>query len=514
MRNQRLNMFSNVASKALGLTMLLLFSVGCNPQYVVVIDTDAPTLSQVLAPNAGLSPDAAIDLVRVDVMDGKGQLLDVCELSAPRLEDWPLSFGVAANEPVRLRVRGFKSERRRSSVATGFARRCGETIDATKPLSVAEPYPEATIDRVVDLATMSTGSKTVRIKLALGCMGAPADFWAGTNCIDETEHAAPFTTRSNIDDGTSDHPSVAGTSLLARETECNPKLKPQGVDTVCVRGGFSLQGDLWIGALGIVAPSPPTPLRAVRLSAFYLDRTEYTVRRFWEARRRHPDLEEPQPKGTPMQSFLGKYCTWNPLGPPSDKALNCVNHKQARTACQSDGGALPTEAQWEFEARGRGRSWRFPWGARQPMDCCQASMDRRVLKEKLDMNGKPVLDPGGNPVVTVWSGLCPGVGPEDVGMHQGRDCAEGGDISIDGILDLGGSITEDCLDVFRPYEERCGLGVGVTRDPVCKRDNDDDFAHVSRGSNWSQGLAAGDSAIRYFTTVSPGLGFRCAYRGE
>ncbi len=51
-----------------------------------------------------------------------------------------------------------------------------------------------------------------------------------------------------------------------------------------------------------------------------------------------------------------------------------VNWEQANTFCRWDGGRLPTEAEWEFVARGPAPSKRiFPWGDEAP-DCTKANM--------------------------------------------------------------------------------------------------------------------------------------------
>ncbi len=86
---------------------------------------------------------------------------------------------------------------------------------------------------------------------------------------------------------------------------------------------------------------------------------------FYPRRERQKSLG---PLGPTQEDNWGmKYCNQEmPLG-PSDHPLTCINYDEARAYCEDwRGGRLPTEAEWEWAARGGLEKKRFPWGGEPP----------------------------------------------------------------------------------------------------------------------------------------------------
>ncbi len=269
-------------------------------------------------------------------------------------------------------------------------------------------------------------------------------------------------------------------------------------------------GTFQFGQVGTSFAAPP---RNVRVTRVYVDAYEVTVgrfRRFMDAHGGAPTVPPPvtYPNGTAFPNVSSPFVpvggsTWTTApGAASEELLPVTgftaSHMQA--FCVWDGGRLPTEAEWEWLARGRvvdglssGR--RFPWGNADPgADCdranwsgCAAGAARPVTMSGAAVGGLHGL--AGN--AFEWT------------IDEFEDLAWG-DAALDGgVLDAGVSML--------PYCWPAGSTVG---DPVC--------LHVPRsgtvtrrGGGFASPIVNLQGAARFFYnvyTADLATGARCVYQ--
>ncbi len=116
------------------------------------------------------------------------------------------------------------------------------------------------------------------------------------------------------------------------------------------------------GAVGYDSAAAPDegPVREVRLSSFWVHRNEVTAHQFNLCVQRGACRVEDVQRGDGFTFGISD----------GFQPINGVTWNGARDYCSFIGGRLPTEAEWEFAARGP-ESWRYPWG-RDPPTCAHA----------------------------------------------------------------------------------------------------------------------------------------------
>jgi formylglycine-generating enzyme required for sulfatase activity len=148
------------------------------------------------------------------------------------------------------------------------------------------------------------------------------------------------------------------------------------------------------------------PRHAVTIDSFYLDRYEVTNMEFKKFIRQNPQWRLGRISG---RYHNGNYLiNWKGTDYPEGKAKHpvvTVSWYAAVAYCQRLGKRLPTEAEWEYAARGGLKSNAFPWGD-EPADKKRANYAAGALGETTAVgsypaNGYGLYDMAGN----VWEFL-------------------------------------------------------------------------------------------------------------
>jgi formylglycine-generating enzyme required for sulfatase activity len=254
-------------------------------------------------------------------------------------------------------------------------------------------------------------------------------------------------------------------SAQATKTAATARNEKDGAEMVWVPAGeFTMGGDdPWAG-------SDEKPMHKVRISkGFWLYRTEVTnaqYRKFVNATGHAP----PDGAGNINGDYKGSVKFWqHPRYNAPDQPVVGVNWDDAQAYCKWAGVRLPTEAEWEYAARGTdGR--KYPWGNGKP-DATRAVFDRP------DKTASP-SKVGSLPAGASWCGA----------------------------FDLAGNVWEWCADVYSDTYYRSSPPV----DPVGPSG---DGARVIRGGMWYSSWLELRASCRLFyprDISCDNLGFRPA----
>jgi formylglycine-generating enzyme required for sulfatase activity len=253
------------------------------------------------------------------------------------------------------------------------------------------------------------------------------------------------------------------------------------------------------GAFAMGAPPRPGrpfdwPQVDVTLMRYCIDRTEVTVSAYGACVA--AGACEPSPMTVVSiwserdERFWARYC--NAADRP-EHPVNCVGWTSADTFCRWRGGRLPTEAEWEYAARGAdGRL--FPWGSEAPGPARlnASGGDRIVDRPTASYAGMMYEAEDG------WASTAP-VGSYPAGA------------SPFGLLDMAGNVTEWTADGHHPHSPE-GLANPHVPYPASSS------ARMIRGGNWLSSdpwrVAPTTRLFRSGDRWDHVTGFRCARVGE
>ena len=124
-----------------------------------------------------------------------------------------------------------------------------------------------------------------------------------------------------------------------------------------------LEGDTF--KMGIEGETGMSPVVEVTIQDFYMMKTEATVG-MYKACMADGSCSEPD-KTDRCNPEDGKtdYTNWEKEG-RDDYPISCISWNQAFDFCEWLGGRLPSESEWEFAARSRGKDNTYPWGEEAP----------------------------------------------------------------------------------------------------------------------------------------------------
>ncbi len=234
------------------------------------------------------------------------------------------------------------------------------------------------------------------------------------------------------------------------------------------------------------------PTHKVTVSSFCLDKTEVTAAAY-QACVTAGECEKPPMdvnyKGI-TEEARAKYrelCT-SRMKDAGDHPINCVDWKEASTYCAWKKGRLPTEAEWEYAARGTSQR-DFPWGDDPPseklLNACGSECAKWAVEHGVDL--KTMYDGDDGYATTAPVGSFP----------RGASSL--------GVLDLAGNVWEWTSDWYGPYS------ADAATDPKGPKEGTE---RVVRGGAFNGAMVDwAKPSYRWKSTpdtYNHAIGFRCA----
>ncbi len=255
--------------------------------------------------------------------------------------------------------------------------------------------------------------------------------------------------------GSTDASSSAdlGVDADAATTDAGPTVdsaSPCPLDMAYIPAGTFVMGDADATSFGAQPP------HMVTLSAYCMDLTEVTV----AAYRACTAVGCTTPT-------TGSYFNWGVSG-RDNHPINGVDWSQSRAYCQSLGRDLPTEAQWEYAARGADvANHIYPWGNAAPSS------------------------------QLCWNALPSSMSTCSVGTYPSGN-------SSFGLFDMAGNVWEWTQDWYALYPST------AASDPTGPLSPPSSASRVYRGGSWNLSVRAAYRNLNTPTVRRNDVGFRCA----
>ncbi len=290
-------------------------------------------------------------------------------------------------------------------------------------------------------------------------------------------------------------PPCGGESETASASPPPPREDPPAPAAAfqCPPGAVAVPGgSFWMGSAEDEGEDDEHPSHEVTLGNFCLDAREVSVEQYlacMRAGRCSPPASTIQVQGWSQQavSAMSAYCNGT-REDRMDHPVNCVTWNQATQYCAWRGARLPTEAEWEYAARGSDRRL-YPWGGQLPdarlANACGEECEALPVWGRGRVRGVHEQDDG-------WEATAP-----VTAFGRGRTPL--------GILNLGGNVWEWTADYHGTYPSEPAQNAGGPRSGSFR---------VARGGAWTTRTAswlraAARNRVRPDDRNSD-LGLRCA----
>ncbi len=256
--------------------------------------------------------------------------------------------------------------------------------------------------------------------------------------------------------------------------------------------------DRWVGELD---------LHAVEVSGFWMYVEPVTIGRYY--RFMQETDREPPVDPTVHGPWNSAWSAGVPIAGSEELPVSSANWHDASAYCEWAGGRLPTEAEWEYAARGP-EGLVFPWGNEwRPRTCrCADELAGRHFTDNDDwrewLNGGGSRNPDGSFPQSCWLG-------EHVAQLEGPTPTSEypQDESWCGVVGMAGQVREWCREWHDPnYYTR-----SPSRDPQGPETPTAHFVRVMRGGAWLSPAYTSRGAQRLFyppdSRDTNDHGFRC-----